>query len=325
MSRNTRSTQDLPGGIRDYFLENSSNSMPSPVRDNAGVGPSNNGEDIHSLLAMMTKTLAAVTQPRNEANYQSQNLKIETCPVKRSSSSLDAWIDEVLLWDESNAADSESVRAKKYLKFVDSVRKSEDCKDVQNLVEVDFVENHEFDKKGADVIKTIVTKIKEKLGKSDIEKCSSAWVEFISIKQGPDESTSTFVSRFEKIESQLKNVKIVIPNKALAIHLMNKSSMEQQSKENVLTKTKLDDEIEIYSSMKKSLREIKGKLTAETDGNKVKDKSETKNKDVVEHEALYESGRRARSKSRYNFRDGRRSGSRYGERGGDRKYRDDRS
>jgi hypothetical protein len=37
--------------------------------------------------------------------------------------------------------------------------------------------------------------------------------------------------------------------------------MEEQSKENVLTKTKLDNESEIYPCMKKSIREMKGKLT----------------------------------------------------------------
>ena len=37
--------------------------------------------------------------------------------------------------------------------------------------------------------------------------------------------------------------------------------MEEQSKENVLTKTKLDNESEIYPSMKKSIHEMKGKLT----------------------------------------------------------------
>ena len=54
------------------------------------------------------------------------------------------------------------MRAKKYLKFVESVRKSENCRDIQNLVEVEFVENQAFDKKGENVIETIVNKIREK-------------------------------------------------------------------------------------------------------------------------------------------------------------------
>jgi hypothetical protein len=68
-----------------------------------------------------------------------------------------------LLWDECNIGANEAARAKKYLKFVDSVRKSEDCKDLQNLIEVDFVENTGFDKKKEQAIKTIVEKVREKI------------------------------------------------------------------------------------------------------------------------------------------------------------------
>ena len=114
---------------------------------------------------------------------------------------------------------------------------------------------------------------------------------------------------------QLRNVKIVIPDKALAIHLMNKSKMEPQSKENVLTKTKLDDEKEIYSSMKKSIREMKGNLTTE---------HEEKKAETVENKTFYESGgassRRSRSKSRFNSRERNRSKSLRS----DRKFRGDR-
>ena len=228
-----------------------------------------NPEDIQSLLAMMAKTLEAVTKNTKSSSsaeqQATQNVKLENCPVKRASSSLDAWINEVTLWNESNIADDETLRAKKYLRFIDSVRKSEGCADIKNLVEVEFVENKDFDRKAENCITNILTKIREKLGKSDIEKCSTAWINFITIKQNTDEAASDFVTRFENIETQLRNVNIQIPSKALAIHLMNSSNMEQQSKENVLTKTKLDSEGEIYSSMKQSIREMKGKLTSTSD------------------------------------------------------------
>ena len=91
------------------------------------------------------------------------------------------------------------------------------------------MENESFDKKKDSVIKEIIDIIEKKLGKSDIEKCSDAWLEFINIKQESGETATDYVSRFEKVESQLKNVKIIIPNKALAIHMMSRSNMEEQS------------------------------------------------------------------------------------------------
>ena len=220
MTKGTRSKVTLPGNIQEYLVENTNTNMPETPPP-----PTTEAQDVKTLLTLMTKTLTAVTESRT-ANGQ-HFAKLEECPLKRTSSSLDAWIKEVLLWDESNTGNQQGLNAKKYLKFLDSVYKSEGCTDLKNLVQVEFVENESFDKKGESVIKEIVKK----------------------------------VARFEKAETHLKNVKIIIPNKELAIHLMNRSSMEEQSKQNVCTKTKLDKDVEIYPSMKKYIREMKGKIT----------------------------------------------------------------
>ena len=72
--------------------------MPDPPPSGDATGAE--GEDIHSLLSMMVKTLNKVTESRNEGGNQ----RLEACPVKRKKSSLDAWIGEVLLRDESNVS-----------------------------------------------------------------------------------------------------------------------------------------------------------------------------------------------------------------------------
>ena len=83
----------------------------------------------------MTQTLSKVTE--QTANVSSKNQpKLEQCPIKRKSSSLEAWLGEISLWDESNSGDYNGLNAKKYLKFVDSVMKSEDSSDLKNLIEV---------------------------------------------------------------------------------------------------------------------------------------------------------------------------------------------
>ena len=93
-ARGTRSQINLPGPTFDnYILENTRN-MP----DKDYMGP-NIPESIQALLGESSLT-SSVT-----------GFKIENYPIKRSSSSLDAWADE------SNAAQSESVRAKKYFKL----------------------------------------------------------------------------------------------------------------------------------------------------------------------------------------------------------------
>ena len=81
MSKGTRSTTNLPGPVRDYILENNTNTMPETEENNT------NPEDIQHLLAMMTRTLAAVTQHQERVGVNQtsqQHLKIENCPVKEA-------------------------------------------------------------------------------------------------------------------------------------------------------------------------------------------------------------------------------------------------
>ena len=167
----------------------------------------------------------------------------------------------------------------------------------------------------------MVKKIGEKLPNTDLEKSTEAWVEFMNIKQGDDEDAKAYVTRFEQAETKLRNVKIKVPNKALAIHLMNKSNLEEQSKENVLTKVELDDETKLYSSMMKSIREMKCNLTKNKEKT-VSDKDE--NRTYYGNRNNYDYHTRARSKSKFNDRSGRQRSKSWSKFRDNRERRDDR-
>ena len=53
-------------------------------------------------------------------------MKLESCPVKRKYCTLDAWLQEVKLWDDSYSLPVSLRYGKKYLNFVESVRNSEE-------------------------------------------------------------------------------------------------------------------------------------------------------------------------------------------------------
>ena len=130
------------------------------------------------------------------------------------------------LWDNSNnIGDPVKLNTKKYLALMESIRNAKD-KDLENTDEVEFTENQEVDKKAENVIKAMIEKLKEKLGESDLEKCSAAWKEFVNIKHKEDEAIEDYVSRFERTETKMKNIGIKMPNKVLAIHLVMKSNIE---------------------------------------------------------------------------------------------------
>ena len=116
-------------------------------------------------MAMATKeTMIRLTVALEAmANDREPNIKLEACPIKRKNCSLEAWISEVELWNNSNnIGDPEKLNTKKYLALMESIRKAED-EDLERTAEVEFVENQEFDKRAADVIKTMIDKLREKL------------------------------------------------------------------------------------------------------------------------------------------------------------------
>ena len=79
MSRVTRSSVNLSGNIQEYLIENSSMATGGSTSD-----------DIHSLLAMMARTLEAVTNQTNKNNpnsnqkepAQPQHIKVKIAPLK---------------------------------------------------------------------------------------------------------------------------------------------------------------------------------------------------------------------------------------------------
>ena len=89
------------------------------------------------------------------ANNGEANIKLEACPIKRKKCSLEAWLWEVELWDNSNTiGDPVKLSTKKYLALMESIRNAK-VKDLENTAEVEFTENREFDKKAQNVIKAM--------------------------------------------------------------------------------------------------------------------------------------------------------------------------
>ena len=148
MSKDTRSKTTLPGNIRQYIIPTPANSTTTATMPGTPPPPTTEPLDMQTLLTMMTQTMGSMSESRTGFGN-----KLEDCPVKRTLSSLDAWMKEVLLWNESNTSSVTGWNAKKYLKFLDSVFKSEGSNDLKSLVQVEFVENEAFDKKKDTVIK----------------------------------------------------------------------------------------------------------------------------------------------------------------------------
>ena len=135
--------------------------------------------DPSQICAVLAQSLSTVTESNRHLqgilSQQNGNrqIKLEDCPKRRKYCTLEAWTEEVQLWNESNKI-PETENAKKYLKFVEAVRNSEEADELKHLVQVEFVENGSFDKKSSNVIKKMLDVIKEKLSITDIERSTEA-------------------------------------------------------------------------------------------------------------------------------------------------------
>ena len=187
----------------------------------------------------------------NRASYK----KLTNCPKRRKDSSLESWIGEVKMWNDAHRDPDSNVQ--KYLNFIENVRASDDCDGLIKFVEVNVVENKSIKKDDEDTIANILALIEKNLGKGDLEVSTEGWNEFIEIEQKADEDVKDFVTRYEQVVTKLKNVKINMPQKALAIHLLKKSNLTEASKENIMTKVNTDEHDELYTSVAKVMRELK--------------------------------------------------------------------
>ena len=176
------------------------------------------------------------------------------CPKMVKEQTLETWAEEVKLW--SNQCPEPELSSLKYLNFVNSVRES-DSIEMKRFIEISVMSNKDFIKTESNSINKIVNMVVKALGKSNIENASEVWLEFIDMKQNEGESIRDFVLRYENVEAKLRNANLVIPSKALAMQLLMKSNLTSASKENVLAKVDLDNETDLHTTIKKTLRELK--------------------------------------------------------------------
>ena len=116
-----------------------------------------------------------VTNPRPTKNTNLQN-----CPKIKKGENLETWLEEMKLWDRAFSRDEHAPQ--KYLKFREMIKEVDVCPEVQKLVQTKIADNDDFRKKGHSVIERIIKTIRDSLGKTDLEKLSSAWTNFVAIK-----------------------------------------------------------------------------------------------------------------------------------------------
>ena len=150
----------------------------------------------HQQLMTMLQTFATsinALATANSSNTTPQQAdvrlfqKLEDCPSKKKDVSLESWLREVELWNDCNKVVDENY-GKKYQKFIDSIRKSEESDELIAVANAEFIENVNFERAKSDTIKNMIEIFKSKLGSTEFEKATEAWLNFTNMKQKDNET-----------------------------------------------------------------------------------------------------------------------------------------
>ena len=111
-------------------------------------------QQLMSILGKVAENLNTMAIAQNDNNggnvgARAQFQKLEDCPIKRKKVSLESWLREVELWDQCNKVDGNSY-GKKYQKFIESIRNSEDAEEIISVANAEFIENVLFERSKED-------------------------------------------------------------------------------------------------------------------------------------------------------------------------------
>ena len=115
----------------------------------------------------------------------------------KKGDNLETWLDEIKIWDKLIPEEERS--AEKYLMFRNMIKEADSCSDLQKFVQVNIAEDSNFKKDAKDVIQKAVELIEKNLGKSDLEKSTVDWDQFMTIKQEVNEAPKDYDPKTSKV------------------------------------------------------------------------------------------------------------------------------
>ena len=112
--------------------------------------------------------------------------------------------------------------------------------------------NHFGDDSVRQILKTL-----DKSFKSDhLTIMHQSWSSFIKLRRGMEEKMDDYVDRFERKMAELKRDGTVLPNKVLAMQLIDTSKLSEKEIQIVLTGVNNEEESEMYEQSKTALRKL---------------------------------------------------------------------
>ena len=181
-------------------------------------------------------------------NQNDASRKLPEVPIWTKDMTFQAWKRSVQIW-----AKVECKAVKKYQALIESLKKNEEQKGLKEMIITNIVEDLEFDVEIDDVVERILSKVEEFSDESHWTRMLNLAKKFKRFKQNQGEGNREYVQRFGKLEMELKNEKVKLPNSFLTGLLLIESNFDQNKKETIMATIDMENEETVLKKVKKKI------------------------------------------------------------------------
>ena len=284
---------------RDYRgSERDSHSYDRKRSDNRRRRDSRSNENFRESSRLPTRVEESFSSMINVVKEISANRrddkKLDPPPTWDENMSPEAWARYVRIWSKAEVKPYRKAQA-----LIEELKKNDKRKGLKEMIVNEIIENQDFDLESPEVIENIISKVKDFLQDSKWSRTILLADKFCKFEQMGSEDNRDFVVRFGNLETKLKNEKVGVNSTFLAAVLLNKSTMNQPAKNNILANFDLENENpdELLKKIKKKIRDLDATKAA------------SKNTEVKEtlygnqNRRNFRDRSRSRTQDRRNFRD----------------------
>ena len=189
-------------------------------------------------------------QMNDNRSWDTSKTKVPTWDKEEA---LSVYKNKLFIWDQNT-------KLPPALKVQEFVRSFKDIRP-EEFKRLEYeIYNDNFDHNDTEALKKAVKLLEDWFGKSVLEESVDEWRSFISLKMKTGETVAEFLRRFEMAETKFKSLKCPLPDRYLAIQLLDGTNLTEQEKRCIITKTVTQDDDKILKTMKSAIKEMKSSL-----------------------------------------------------------------
>ena len=224
-------------------------------------------------------------QQNNQQQNKPKAARITAPPQWRMSMNYEEWRLAVELWN--SLCDVKNIDpAERGYALYDQLCQHKDHNVVTKLISA--IKNHEIDILSTNSVTLILNLLDKTFRKDDVSVMMKSWSDFINIKRREGEEMNSYLERCDQSNGDLKTSKITLPETVLALHMLERSSLDVNDKKLVMTGIKLDKSDSIVQDMANGMKKYFGVGIRESSSSSFSHSHKVK-EEVYEAEGTFES------------------------------------